>query len=839
MGNITNVSSQVASTCCSEKSAVYIDESRGSWKSPFQGVAEFANVSNMMSQSSSQPMKRDVPSVVLLGGTGVGKSNLGNYVLGRVAFESRMSQDSVTSATSWVDGMWFGGRHPVRVVDCAGIGDTKGAGADQQQWDRTIDVLRQVGRINALVMVMRAGRFTKFDKEVVSVLRESFGACFWKNLCVFYTGASAKPGQLNLDVEGPKIRRKLHQIEKEQGGDASALRAIDNMHVYGADLDPVLACPKRRSGEFKFKPALGDLGLEELLTLDLRIPPNVMDMSSDEFRRFSASDPAVERWIEGNYFQLGLSRLAAFKMDVLAMEPFEPGKLERLADAPEDEKPPEAEDENSGQPGMAGAAVALEAATAPWASDADAKARDIAELESLESAIGSREVVLIKGSWLLEMGQHGTPLPRRQDLPGEASWDAAELMKRLHGMWAGMAPPLVAISYAWLTEGHPDPQCFHLRQLGPLLTAYARWNRTSPDNLAVFVDWCSLMQSPRTNEEAALYERALQRIHIWFAHARVSKWCLSRTPEGSTPYKDRGWPHFEKAVTSLGGPDYEPMLDLGLARPNWASWGQILQDCRLKLTPPAAPDMFAVDLAGKVFSDAIDRERVIRLYAEAFSHNIGSAICLGYGGLHWGDREAIRISKVLPLCTALRELDLQQNDIGRRGAAALSGTLVRCPQLERLSLWGNCLDAEARELLAKEWLQARKPESGLDIAEQRRSTNPLEVLTQLRSKSNDTVPSPTSPAHTSPKSALSRDRTTLSVNSGSPTKSGRRSSEDMTALQMAELGARQAAFEARLHVAINKIASTLTEVGDKVAMPSTSGSISPSPSMKASQGGRA
>merc|ERR1719330_1543790 len=102
----------------------------------------------------------------------------------------------------------------------------------------------------------------------------------------------------------------------------------------------MLCAPDRRHAEFKFKPALDGLSLEELLALDLRIPHNVMQMNSEEFRRFAAADAAIERWIEGNYFTLGLSRLAAFKSDVMAMEPFTISSLGRLADAPEEEPPP-------------------------------------------------------------------------------------------------------------------------------------------------------------------------------------------------------------------------------------------------------------------------------------------------------------------------------------------------------------------------------------------------------------------------------------------------------------------------------------------------------------------
>merc|ERR1719330_1269049 len=91
-----------------------------------------------------------------------------------------------------------------------------------------------------------------------------------------------------------------------------------------------------------------------------------MQMNSEEFRRFAAADAAIERWIEGNYFTLGLSRLAAFKSDVMAMEPFSIATLARLADAPDEEVPPP----------------------------------ELIELEPLELVITSGDVILLRGSWL-------------------------------------------------------------------------------------------------------------------------------------------------------------------------------------------------------------------------------------------------------------------------------------------------------------------------------------------------------------------------------------------------------------------------------------------------------
>eukprot|EP00445_Apocalathium_hangoei_P009495 CAMPEP_0203877044 /NCGR_PEP_ID=MMETSP0359-20131031/21705_1 /ASSEMBLY_ACC=CAM_ASM_000338 /TAXON_ID=268821 /ORGANISM="Scrippsiella Hangoei, Strain SHTV-5" /LENGTH=856 /DNA_ID=CAMNT_0050795945 /DNA_START=46 /DNA_END=2616 /DNA_ORIENTATION=- len=786
--------SQIANQCCCEQKAVY-NVKKGTWTSPFQTTDEYLNVSNIWTKSTSAPPSGIAPAIVLVGGTGVGKSNLGNILLGRSAFESRNSHESVTSVTTWIDGTWFGGRHPVRVVDCTGIGDTKGASADQKQWDTTIEVLKTVGKISALVMVMRAGRFTKFDRDVIATMRKSFGPHFWKNMCVFCTGASAKPGQLNLEAEGPKIRRKLHQIEREQGGDEAALHYIQNMHVYAADLDPVIASSESRSLEFKFKPALSGLNLEDLISLDLRIPPNVMEMSGEEFRKFASADAAIERWIEGNYFQLGLARLAAFKTDVIAMDAFSPGVLARLADAPKDEPPPpdEKAEEN------------LKRASAKPTKgeylDGDDQRKYFTELDHMELALVGEDVVMIKGSFIERVAAERGILPRSQELPPEALWDPTSLIQGLKRAGDHPLPYLVSVSYCWLSARHPDPDGFQLQILAPLLTAFARWNRTSTSHIAVFLDWCSLPQEPRSTNDAAAWTRAMQHVHLWYAHTTTSVWLLTRVPDGVTPYGARGWPQFEKSISGMVNPS-NSVLDMGMLRAAWVSWGQVLQDCKVKPSPPVAPDAFATELLRKAFTEDTDRELLTRRFGEVFRGAVGCAELLQYPALRWSDREAVRIAKLLPLCEACKELELQQNDISDRGAKALQMALSQCPQLERLALWGNCIEQDAQESLLQSWLQAGKSPRGLEMGDQRKPVSQVMVDTS----------GPSGMANAGPLSPKSPNKGSFPMSPAA----ARRSADELAALQMAELGARQAAFEARLHVAINRISTTLGEVGDAV-----------------------
>merc|ERR1719203_2324721 len=120
-------------------------------------------------------------------------------------------------------------------------------------------------------------------------------------------------------------------------------------------------------------------------------------------------------------------------------------------------------------------------------------------------------------------------LPRRQELPNEAVWEPQALIKALQAGATGekASPLIVAISYCWLTKQHPDPNSFHLGNLAPLIKAFASWNRVRSEQIAVFIDWCSLPQTPMSESEQKAYQRAMQHVHLWYAHTATNVWMLT------------------------------------------------------------------------------------------------------------------------------------------------------------------------------------------------------------------------------------------------------------------------------------------------------------------------
>mmetsp|Transcript_116896 Transcript_116896/g.261135 ORF Transcript_116896/g.261135 Transcript_116896/m.261135 type:complete len:751 (-) Transcript_116896:63-2315(-) len=343
--------------------------------------------------------------------------------------------------------------------------------------------------------------------------------------------------------------------------------------------------------------------------------------------------------------------------------------------------------------------------------------RHYREWSSIREALESTDTVLIRGSWIEERFLAGALLPRRQELPQDAIWDVEELMRDVEEQ-NRPTPQILSISYSWLSREHPDPDGFHMRTFCPLLKHFARHMKLGVENLAVFIDWCSLPQHPRSSQEDVSFQRALEHVHLWYTHWLTEVWLATGTPKGVVPYKDRGWTSFERAVSNMIIP-IESVLDLGLLRPGWRSWGQVVKDCRARRRPPAVPETFVAELQRKAFTKGSDRSFVTRRYAETFREVMGSANLLSFGSLGWGDRDVQRLAEVLPLCGSLRQLELHRNAIGGGGALALEMAIPSCGALQRLGLDDNRIDDIGVTRLREAWIKAGKPEEGLELRSQR------------------------------------------------------------------------------------------------------------------------
>ena len=67
--------------------------------------------------------------------------------------------------------------------------------------------------------------------------------------------------------------------------------------------------------------------------------------------------------------------------------------------------------------------------------------------EALLKSVESGEIAAIRGSWLVALKARGGKLARRQDLPPEAFWSAADLRRVVEALGDDYALLFVALSY--------------------------------------------------------------------------------------------------------------------------------------------------------------------------------------------------------------------------------------------------------------------------------------------------------------------------------------------------------------------------------------------------------
>ena len=197
-------------------------------------------------------------------------------------------------------------------------------------------------------------------------------------------------------------------------------------------------------------------------------------------------------------------------------------------------------------------------------------ARKYFELDALLAAVESGAIALLRGRWILSLHKAGGRLQRRQELPPEAFWSAAELRQLAEQVitsnkssmtdtdWGVL---IVALSFRWLTAEHPDPDGFHLERVArvvclylgepldgidrmsnitnsPLLQTFidARLDVAIKADFALLWDFCSLHQHPkggqRTPEETTLFKAGLGYLPVFYGHAKTVCWMQTKVPPG-------------------------------------------------------------------------------------------------------------------------------------------------------------------------------------------------------------------------------------------------------------------------------------------------------------------
>ncbi|CAG8573855.1 14217_t:CDS:2, partial [Ambispora leptoticha] len=187
-----------------------------------QGVVQGANQINLMLQSAREIANNyllpefQLPTIVIIGETGVGKSTLGNMVLGlgpeNEKFRTSDSGDSVTQYCEFA---------PVTIDDSQYILlDTPGfidsAMPDSKTWKKLGAVINKCAYgVKAVLLVMAAGRYTQSHQIVVESAINFLGYQSLDHIIVVFTKCSKKQiqdPQVLLDGLSKKQKELLERV---------------------------------------------------------------------------------------------------------------------------------------------------------------------------------------------------------------------------------------------------------------------------------------------------------------------------------------------------------------------------------------------------------------------------------------------------------------------------------------------------------------------------------------------------------------------------------------------------------------------------------------------------
>jgi predicted GTPase len=156
-------------------------------------------------------------TLIVIGETGAGKSELGNAILQRAAFFASPEPESVTmktsAETSEIDGIQR------TVIDTQGLDDSKGV--DSAHIQQMVQFLKSYqGGANAVALVLngQADRLTAGIQKLIRLLHVFFNdPKFWYHFCIIFTKCRADE-DVHKDVKRSIYRDKVMKLAIECSG---------------------------------------------------------------------------------------------------------------------------------------------------------------------------------------------------------------------------------------------------------------------------------------------------------------------------------------------------------------------------------------------------------------------------------------------------------------------------------------------------------------------------------------------------------------------------------------------------------------------------------------------
>ena len=324
---------------------------------------------------------------------------------------------------------------------------------------------------------------------------------------------------------------------------------------------------------------------------------------------------------------------------------------------------------------------------------------------------GEIAINFVCSDYIDELDKQGSVLVRRQDLPTNAIQSQRGVKEQLDRieMWFEEAAVLLQfmfiLSYRWLSREHPDPHRHHLKAVSAYLRSV---RKTTSVPLALFWDFLSIFQNPRTPQQQKAFVRGLKFCNVLYGHTLTTIIVQRSIPDGfeGATYDESGWCTFEVTV---GGIAKSKDAFIDLANLAFTGLAKLTNDAIINASvhvelfpPPIAPDKFNDILDKLAFTNGkTDRDVVKDMYRRTFEVISRSAEDLQFGMMQWNAAQCKEFINVLPVFTACRQLFAEYNNFGDEGVAQLLHQLVKLPSLESVQLYNTGAGEKALAALAE------------------------------------------------------------------------------------------------------------------------------------------